>query len=78
MKVNDKRGKLLDVCFGDLSLGDVFQGTDDRIYIKVGNEHAIRYHDDMDNGMWVFVAYKYAEPIIPLKATLTIEREEKV
>ena len=74
MKVIDKRGKPLDVRFGDLSLGDVFQGTDDRMYIKVSNEHALRYHDDMDGGMWAFLAYDYAELVIPLKATLTVER----
>ena len=77
MTVIDKRGKLLDTCFGELSIGDAFQGTDDRMYIKVGNEHAIRYHDDIDGGTWAFVAYDYAELIIPLKATLVIERCEK-
>lgn len=76
MKVIDKRGKLLDTCFGELSIGDVFQGMDDRMYIKVGNEHALRYHDDMDGGMWAFVAYDYAELIILLKATLTVERKD--
>lgn len=74
MKVIDKRGKPLNTCFGELSIGDVFQGTDDRMYIKVGNEHAIRYHDDIDGGMWAYIAYGYAELIIPLKATLTVER----
>ena len=77
MKVIDKRGKLLDTCFGELSIGNVFQGTDDKMYIKVGNEHAIRYHDDIDGGRWAFVAYDYAELIIPLKATLTVERSDK-
>jgi hypothetical protein len=76
MTVIDKRGKLLDTCFGELSIGDVFQGTDDRMYIKVGNEHAIRYHDNIDGGTWAFVAYDYAELIIPLKATLVVERRD--
>ena len=77
MTVIDKRGKLLDTCFGELSIGDAFQGTDDRMYIKVGNEHAIKYHDDVDGGTWDFVAYDYAELIIPLKATLVVERCDK-
>lgn len=77
MTVIDKRGKLLDTCFGELSIGDAFQGTDDRMYIKVGNEHAIRYHDGIDGGTWTFVAYDYAELIIPLKATLIVERCDK-
>ena len=76
MTVIDKRGKKLDTCFGELVIGDAFQGTDDRIYLKVGYEHAIRYNDSLNVETWSFVPYDYAELIIPLKATLTIERGE--
>lgn len=76
MTVIDKRGKLLDTCFGELAIGEVFQGTDDRMYIKANLDHAMRYHDDIDGGVWVYVAYDYAELIIPLKATLTVERSD--
>jgi hypothetical protein len=76
MTVIDKRGKKLDTCFGELVIGDAFQGTDDRIYIKVECEHAIRYHEESYGGIWMYVPYDYAELVIPLKATLTIERGE--
>jgi hypothetical protein len=76
MTVIDKRGKKLDTCFGDLSLGDVFQGIDDNIYLKTTCESALLYRDYLDDGVWEEVDYDYAELIIPLKATLTIERGE--
>lgn len=76
MTVIDQRGKKLDTCFGELVIGDVFQGTDDRVHIKVDCDHAIAYHDDLYGGVWMFVPYDYEALIIPLKATLTIERGE--
>lgn len=76
MTVIDKRGKILDTCFGELKIGDAFQGIDDRIYLKVDEEHVIRYREGCDGGIWVFMPYDYAELIIPLKATLTVERGE--
>lgn len=73
MQVIDKRGKPLDTCFDELSLGDVFQGTNDRIYIKASSEHALGH---ADNGTWVYVPYDNDELVIPLKATLTVERRD--
>jgi hypothetical protein len=76
MTVIDKRGKKLDTCFGDLSLGDVFQGIDDDIYLKATYESALLYRDHLGDAVWKEVDYDYAELIIPLKATLTVERGE--
>jgi hypothetical protein len=76
MTVIDKRGKELDTCFGDLNVGDVFQGTDDHIYLKTSCETALMYKEGYEYSGWVERDYDYAELIIPLKATLTIERGE--
>jgi hypothetical protein len=75
MTVIDKRGKPLTVTFGDLGIGDVFQDNEDRICIKVNHAYAIALYQGSVNE-WQNIRCDFDELIIPLKATLTIERGE--
>jgi hypothetical protein len=78
MTVIDKRGTPLTVTFGELKIGDVFQNTRDRVCIKVSDTYAIVLYDTCEyyEAEWQRERIDIDELIIPLKATLTIERGE--
>lgn len=78
MTVIDKRGTPLTVTFGELKIGDVFQNTKDRVCIKVSPSYAIVLYDTCEyyEAEWQNEQFDCSELIIPLKATLTIERGE--
>lgn len=75
MTIIDKRGVPLTVTFGDLSIGDAFQDNEDRVCIKVSHAYAITLYQGSVNE-WRNVRFDFDELIIPLKATLTVERGE--
>lgn len=78
MTVNDKREAPLTLSFGELKVGDVFQNNTDRVCIKVSPSYAIVLYDTCEyyETEWRNERFDYDEPIISLKATLTIERGE--
>lgn len=78
MKIIDKRAIPLTVTFRELKIGDTFQNTKDRVCIKVGVVHAIVLYDTCEyyEAEWQRERFDLDELIIPLKATLTIERGE--
>ena len=78
MTVIDKRGTPLTVTFGDLKVGDVFQNNTDRVCIKVSQAYAIVLYGTCEyyETEWQSERFDVDELIIPLKATLTIERGE--
>jgi hypothetical protein len=78
MTVIDKRGTPLTVTFGDLKVGDIFQSNTDRVCIKVSSLYAIVLYNTCEyyEAEWQNERFDCNELIIPLKATLTIERGE--
>ena len=70
----DKRAAELNTTFGDLKNGDFFEDDGGAIYIKTDVHTAMA-----TNGTsWIPIYHVDTDCfIIPLKATITIEREEK-
>lgn len=71
MELVDKRGTALTTTFDDLVIGDCYQDEEDNICIKIGYERCLYLNAQGD---WDTAAERRDELIIPLKATLTIER----
>lgn len=71
----DKRGKPLTHRFRDLEIGQCYQDTENYICMKVSKADSIRYIDGSWKNHWIS---NVEELVIPLKTTITIEREEKV
>ena len=69
----DKRTIKLDTTFDDLEIGDFFQDTSNCIWMKTGGCSALLYCD----GRWVSYHVEKDWLVIPLKVTITIEREEE-
>lgn len=75
MELVDKRGTApLTTTFDDLHIGDCYQDDADNICIKTSRDRCIYF--DTSEGQWRSVGENLNELIIPLKATLTIERRE--
>lgn len=70
----DKRAAELNTTFRNLKNGDFFEDGGEAIYIKTNEHTALVY-----NGIsWVPAHYVDTDWfVIPLKATITIEREDK-
>lgn len=68
-QIIDKRGKPLTVTFGDLKVGDFFQNEADCICMKTDLDKAFNWTTGFINTGW-----DPDDLIIPLKATITIER----
>lgn len=67
----DKRATKLDTTFEDLENGDFFEdATTGDISIKTGACTALYYGD----GSWIPYHVNKEELVVPLKATITIER----
>lgn len=72
MTVIDKRGIPLTHTFGELKMGECFQDCKDRLCMKVGEKDILVY----SGSKWRAGCYlQEDELIIPLKTTITIERE---
>lgn len=73
MQLIDKRGKVLDKTFNDLACGECYQDGGDSIYMKIGWDRAMVW----DGTHWVpHSCIVLDELIIPLKTTITVERED--
>jgi hypothetical protein len=74
MELIDKRGILLTTTFDDLYIGDCYQDDEDHICIKTSRDRCIYF--DTAVGQWRSSFENLDELIIPLKATITVERSE--
>lgn len=72
MELVDKRGTALTTTFDDLVIGDCYQDEEGNICIKIGYERCLYINA---NGDWDTALERSDELIIPLKATLTVERK---
>lgn len=72
MELIDKRGTALTTTFDDLHIGDCYQDESDNICIKTNRDRCIFF--DTDEGEWRSVGENLNTLIIPLKATITVER----
>ena len=73
MQLNDKRSKLLEKTFGDLAYGECYQDSEDQLCMKIGWDRAMFW----DGDHWVPTScVTIDELIIPLKTTITVERED--
>jgi hypothetical protein len=70
--VIDKRGTPLTVTFGDLDIGDYYQDEEGFACIKTSEDTCIFYREDEQ--CWDKCKEFEDTLIIPLKATVTIER----
>lgn len=69
----DKRGRPLTHTFEGLAIGECYQDTDDNICMRIGWDRRMIYLD----GEWRPSSLTEREQlVIPLKTTITIEREE--
>lgn len=68
-QIIDKRGKPLTVTFGDLKVGDFFQNEADCICMKIDHDKVLNWTTGFVNSGW-----DSDDLLIPLKATITIER----
>ena len=73
MELIDKRGTALTTTFNDLHIGDCYQDDADNICIKTNRDGCIYF--DTAVGQWRSAFENLDEPIIPLKATITVERK---
>ena len=68
----DKRGIPLTHTFNDLKVGECYQDTDNNICMKIGWDRRMIYLD----GKWRLSSLTEKDQlVIPLKTTITIERE---
>lgn len=68
----DKRGIPLTHTFNDLKVGECYQDTDNNICMKIGWDRRMVYLD----GKWRLSSLTEKDQlVIPLKTTITIERE---
>ena len=72
MELIDKRGIPLTTKFKDLLIGDYYQDDDGNICIKTGYDRCIYYATELSG--WRPGHDNLDESIIPLKATVTVER----
>ena len=72
MELIDKRGIPLTTKFEDLLIGDCYQDEVGSICIKTGYDRCIYYATEMSG--WRPGTENLDELIIPLKATITVER----
>lgn len=71
--VIDKLGTPLNTTFGELENMDFFQDTDNNICVKVGWDRKLIWH----GGGWTHCTHVViGELVIPLRATITLERGE--
>ena len=71
-KLIDKRGRPLTHTFNDLKVGECCQDIDNHICMKIGWDRRMIYLD----GEWRPSTFTDREqPVIPLKITITIERD---
>ena len=71
--VIDKLGIPLNTTFGELENMDFFQDTDNNICVKVGWDRKLIWH----GSGWIHCTHiDIGELVIPLKATITLERGE--
>ena len=71
--VIDKLGRPLTHTFGELENMDFFQDTDNNICVKIGWDRKLIWH----GGGWIHTTHiGDDELVIPLKATITLERGE--
>lgn len=69
----DKLGTPLTHTFGELENMDFFQDTDNNICVKIGWDRKLIWH----SGGWTHTTHiGDDELVIPLKATITLERGE--
>ena len=68
----DKRGIPLTVTFGDLNIGDYYQDALNNLCLKTSENSCIYYEEYSQT--WIHNFESEKELIIPLKATVTIER----
>ena len=71
MKLIDKRETKQTIPFDNLNIGDCYQDKDGYICIKTGFDRCM-YLDD--SGGWSTTSESRDAAIIPLKATITVER----
>ena len=73
MQLIDHRGKPISKTFSDLNCGECYQDTKDRLCMKTSYDRAMVWADEH----WVPGLYvDTEEPIISLKTTITVERED--
>lgn len=72
MELIDKRDIPLTTKFEDLLIGDCYQDDEGNICIKTGYDRCIYYNIEMS--VWLSASENTNELIIPLKATITVER----
>ena len=71
----DKRGTPLSHTFGELNYMDFFQDTKDNLCVKIDWDRKLVYY----NGDWlVSIHIESCELVIPLKASITLERYNEV
>lgn len=69
----DRRGKPT-TTFGELCLGDCFQDEDGDVCIKIDSNYALYQEPSM--AIWQRHFMEKNEAVLPLKGTLTVERED--
>ena len=75
MTVIDKRGIPLTHTFDELVIGECFQDTNDKLCMKIGFDRKMVYNEE--GCVWQpSVCLERDQLIIPLKTTITIERED--
>lgn len=74
MKLVDRRGIPLSTTFNDLLIGDCYQDDEGNICIKTSRDRCMYY--DADECEWRTVGEDLDTPIIPLQATIIVERSE--
>ena len=72
MELIDKRGTPLTITFDDLHIGDCYQDEGDNICIKTSRDRCMFF--DTKEGQWHSIGESLNTLIIPLKATITVER----
>lgn len=69
----DKRGRTLEKTFHNLALGECYQDCIDNLCMKIGYDRCMKW----DGSHWVpTIGVDLDEAVIPLKTTITVEREE--
>lgn len=72
-QLNDKRGRALNKTFADLEFGECYQDSKDNLCMKIGYDRCMRW----GGNNWVpDFGIDLDEPVIPLKTTITVERED--
>ena len=72
IQLNDKRNNVPNKTFSDLAYGECYQDSEDLLYMKIGWDRAMVWNDDH----WVPTScVTIDELILPLKTTITVERE---